>query len=125
MSDLSAVLASRVLLGSDSEHLDLSVQEALIQAGFLVDVARGYEQAEQLWNRDRHDVVLIEVSYAISVDPAVQLALRLKRQDRRQFVGYLADPILHTSGLAGDALFSRDSRRLAAALRRHLQPATQ
>ncbi len=125
MSDSSAMFAPRILLGSDSEHLDSSAQEALVQAGFRVDVASGYEQAEQLWNRDRHDVVLIEVSYAISVDPAVQLALRLKRQDRRQFVGYLADPILHTSGLAGDALFSRDSRRLAAALRRHLQPSTQ
>ncbi len=125
MSDSSTGPTPRILLGSDSEHRDSSTKEALIQAGFHVDVASGYDHAEQLWNQERHDVVLIEVSYAISVDPAVQLAMRLKQQDRRQFVGYLADPILHTSGLAGDALFPRDARRLPEALRRHLQTSPQ
>ena len=125
MSDSSSLPTPRILLGSDSDHRDTSAKEALIEAGFHVDVASGYDHAEQLWNRERHGVVLIEVSYAISVDPAVQLAMRLKQQDRRQFVGYLADPILHTSGLAGDALFPRDSRRLPEALRRHLNLTAQ
>jgi hypothetical protein len=44
----------------------------------------------------------------------------LKRQDPLLFIGYIADPILHTSGLAGDAIFPRSAEQLASALRRHL-----
>jgi hypothetical protein len=115
----------RIVLGSDKDGQGTAAHQALLQAGFAVDLATGYEQIEELWKAQRHDVVLIEVSYAMSVDRAVQLALRLKQQDARQFVGYLADPILHTSGLAGDALFPRDSRRLPEALRQFFGPQAQ
>jgi hypothetical protein len=110
------------VLVSDTKNTESLAHRALVNAGFDVDLASGYEHVEELWQQHRHDVVLIEVSYAVSVDSAVQLALRLKQRDSRQFVGYLADPILHTSGLAGDALFPRDSRRLPDALRRFFGP---
>ena len=116
------VCRPRIVLGSDAIHPESPVHRALVSAGFEVDLACGYDHVEELWRQQRHDVVLIEVAYAVSVDRAVDLALRLKQQDSRQFVGYLADPILHSSGLAGDALFPRDSRRLPEALRRFFGP---
>jgi hypothetical protein len=115
----------RIILGSDTDSTQFATHEALAKAGFSVDLASGYDNLEELWQKQRHDVVLLEVSYAVSVDRAVELALRLKRQDSRQFVGYLADPILQTSGLAGDALFPRDCKRLADALRRFFGPQAQ
>jgi hypothetical protein len=64
-------------------------------------------------------MVLLEVSGPQGVEEAVNAALRLKRRDPGQFVGYLADPVLHCSGLAGDAIFPRVSRQLAKVLKRY------
>ncbi len=114
--------ATRILLGSDNYRLFAPVQHALTQAGILVDVAPSYEYIEPIWARGRHDIVLVEVSSPGSVEEAVAIAMRLKRQDAHQFVGYLADPILHNHGLTGDAVFPRDSSRLAHALRAFFGP---
>jgi DNA-binding response OmpR family regulator len=97
------------------------MQQALHQAGFTVDLAHDYIHLENLWQQHRHEIVLLEVAYPHSVDPAVHTALRLKQQDSRQFIAYLADPSLSNSGLAGDAVFPRDARHLPEALRQHLE----
>jgi hypothetical protein len=50
----------------------------------------------------------------------VETALRVKRGNTGQFVGYLADSTLESSGLAGDAVFPRNTAKLPAMLRAHL-----
>jgi len=82
-----------------------------------VKLAPGYSELEALSHAHKDGVVLIEVSHQQSVEAAVDLALRLKRRNSGQFVGYLADPVLHTSGLAGDAIFPRSANHLPDALR--------
>jgi hypothetical protein len=108
-----------ILLASDSPRTAEGLYRDLLREGFRVHFAPGYAQIEPLWQQHRHDVVLLEVSNPQSVETAVDIALRLKRRDARQFVGYLADPVLHTSGLAGDAIFPRSPHHLPQALRDH------
>lgn len=77
-----------------------------------------------MWRKHRQNVVLLEVSGPHSVEAAVDAALRLKSHDARQFVGYLADPILRISGLIGDAIFPRSMNHLPSALRDYFCPET-
>ncbi len=69
---------------------------------------------------NRYDLVLLEVSSEQAVEPAVEAALRVKRADAAQFVGYLADSSLSASGLGGDGIFPRNAIKLPAALRNQL-----
>lgn len=108
-----------IFLASDSPRVAGFLHRTLEQEGFQVHFAPGYQELEPLWKLHRRGVVLLEVSNAQFVEAAVDLALRLKRQDAHQFVGYLADPILSTSGLAGDAIFPRTSHQLPQALREY------
>lgn len=110
----------RIVLGSDNYHLSRAMKQSLHEAGFTVDLAYDYIHLESLWQQHHHEIVLIEVAYHHSIEPAVHTALRLKQQDASQFVGYLADAVLANSGLTGDAVFPRDARHLPEALRHHL-----
>ncbi|MGC2547961.1 MAG: hypothetical protein WA426_19105 [Silvibacterium sp.] len=105
-----------ILLSGDNARTAFPLYLALVEHGFRVQFASTYIELEILWQQQRYPLILLEVSDAGSVEAAVNAAMRLKRQDTRQFVGYLADPILRTSGLAGDAIFPRDSEQLAKAL---------
>ena len=110
----------RILLSSDNHQRVSPLRNALLRAGFTVDLASDYRHLELLWHELRHDVVLFEVSHAGSVELATQSAIRIKRQDAKQFVAYLADASLQAVGLIGDAIFSRDAQRLPQALRKVL-----
>jgi DNA-binding response OmpR family regulator len=107
----------RVLLSSDNHRLISPLRNALLRAGYLVDLASDYKHLELLWQQLRHDVVLLEVTYPDSIESATASALRIKSQDAQQFIGYLADAALQRSGLTGDAIFSRDAQKLPRALR--------
>jgi hypothetical protein len=108
-----------ILLASDNSRVAESLRRKLNDEGFAVDLAPGYQALEIVWQRHRHPVVLLDVSNVHSVDAAVGAAMTIKRRDSAQFVGYLADPILRTSGLAGDAIFPRNLHQLPEALRTH------
>jgi hypothetical protein len=108
-----------ILLASDNPRVADSVRKALADEGFIVHLAPGYHALELMWQQHRHPMVLLEVSSIHSVDAAVDAAMTIKRHDVSQFVGYLADPILRTSGLAGDAIFPRSLHLLPNAIRSH------
>lgn len=112
----------RILLSSDNHRLACPLRDVLLKAGFQVDLASDYHHLEQLWQQMRHDIVLLEVSHPNSVEPATASALRIKRLDALQFVGYLADANLRLFGLTGDAILSRDANRLPEALRKAYIP---
>ena len=120
-SDDFSLLIPLILLASDNPHVASYVHHTLEQEGLSVRLAPGYGELEPLSQSHQGAIVLIEVSHQQSVEAAVNLALRLKRRDARRFVGYLADPILHTSGLAGDGIFPRSTRHLTVALRDHFK----
>ena len=115
-ADLTSPL---ILLSGDNNRTTALLHDSLTDEGFQVQLAAGYQDLETLWQQRRHPMILLEVSGSQSVEAAVDTALSLKRRDPQQFVGYLADPVLHTSGLAGDAIFPRTPDQLASALRRH------
>jgi CheY-like chemotaxis protein len=106
-----------ILLASDNPRAAVHLQDALQTEGISVKFAPGYSELEALSQANQDGAVLLEVSHPQSVEAAVELALRLKRRDAGQFVGYLADPVMHTSGLAGDAIFPRSAHHLPRALR--------
>jgi len=106
-----------ILLASDSERHGNTLHRALQQHGFAVEYAGDYAQVDSALHTRQFDVVLLEVTGEHAVEPAVAAALRVKRGNARQFVGYLADANLETSGLAGDAVFPRNTARLPDALR--------
>jgi hypothetical protein len=108
-----------ILLASDNIRVGESLRRKLREEGFAIHLAPSYHALELLWQQQRHPVILLEVSNIHAVDAAVDAAMRIKRRDSRQFVGYLADPILRTSGLAGDAIFPRSLDLLPGALRTH------
>lgn len=120
-SSTKLVSFPQILLSGDNRRTTLILHQALAEEGFHVQLAAGYHELEDLWERRRHPMVLLEVSGPQAVEAAVHTALRLKYQDPQQFVGYIADPVLETSGLAGDAVFPRSSERLARALKDHLE----
>jgi PleD family two-component response regulator len=109
-----------ILLVSDSERHGATIHRALQQHGFSIDYAGDYSQLDARLNQQKYDVVLLEVTGEHAVEPAVAAALRVKRVDARQFVGYLADPILETSGLTGDAVLPRSATKLPDALRHYI-----
>jgi CheY-like chemotaxis protein len=111
-----------ILLASDNARVPDSVHRTLEAAGFIVQLAGGYHELEPLWREHRHDVVLLEVSGPQSVEAAVETAIRLKTHDARQFVGYVADPMLRAIGLDGDAIFPPSLHRLPKALRDYFCP---
>lgn len=117
MSAFSFSKSPRVLLGSDNRNLISAVSNTLLNAGFDVDTANDYIDLETLWRQSRHEIVLLEVSHPHSVESAIESALRIKRQYAQQFIAYLADATLHMSGLAGDAILSRDANQLPHELR--------
>lgn len=106
-----------ILLSGDNNRTTSILHRSLVEGGFYVEVAPTYDHLPVMWLERRHTVVLLEVSGAHSVEGAVNAALQLKRLDHLLFVAYLAEPALHTSGLAGDAILSRDPEELAEALR--------
>lgn len=110
-----------ILLASDSERHGNTMHRALEQHGFAVEYAGDYTQVDSALHSRQYDVVLLEVTGEHAVEPAVEAALRVKRGNARQFVGYLADANLETSGLAGDAVFPRNAARLPDVLRRFVR----
>ncbi len=109
-----------ILLVSDSERHGTLIHRALVQHGFLIEYAGDYSQLDARLNQQKYDVVLLEVTGIHAVEPAVAAALRVKRVDAQQFVGYLADPSLEASGLTGDAILPRNAARLPEALLRYI-----
>lgn len=107
-----------ILLASDSERHGNTIHRALQEQGFAVEYAGDYSQVDSQLNERKYDVVLLEVTGEHAVEPAVAAALRVKRANAGQFVGYLADAALETSGLAGDAILPRDATKLPEVLRR-------
>jgi hypothetical protein len=108
-----------ILLASDNIRVAESLRELLTSQGFAVHLSPSYQALEILWQKHRHAMVLLEVSSIHSVEAAVDAAMSIKRLDAGQFVGYLADPILRTSGLAGDAIFPRAMHLIPDAIRNH------
>ena len=119
--DYFSPLIPLILLASDNPHVASYIHRTLEQEGLSVRLAPGYGELEPLSHSHLNAIVLIEVSHQRSVEEAVNLALRLKRTNADRFVGYLADPVLHTSGLAGDGIFPRSTYHLSAALRDHFR----
>ena len=111
MADRSIVLAS------DSERMGSSLHRTLEENGFSVHYAGKYSQLDALLAGRDFDMVLLEVTGQHAVEAAVAAALRLKRANAGQFVAYLADAELESSGLAGDAVFPRNTTKLMEALR--------
>jgi len=107
----------RILLASDSAHQGGSMRRLLERAGFQVEYAGDYSRLDRALQAQDFDAILLEVTGEHAVEAAVAAALRVKRTNARQFVGYLADPTLHSSGLAGDGIFPRSAARLSSALR--------
>lgn len=105
-----------ILLASDTEQLGSSLHQALKEQGFEVAYAGSYSGIQKLLSRQEFDVVLLEVSGEYSVEDAVSAALRVKRANSDQFVGYVADSSLHAMGLAGDGIFPRSANQLPHAL---------
>jgi hypothetical protein len=106
-----------ILLASDSDDKGRAVGKVLKEAGFQVQVAGDYSRLEGAMDERHYDLVLLEVSSEQAVEPAVEAALRVKRADAGQFVGYLADASLSASGLGGDGIFPRNEGNLPGALR--------
>lgn len=109
-----------ILLASDSERHGNSMHQLLKEKGFAIDYAGNYSGIDDHLKGRDFDVVLLEVTGEHAVEPAVDTALRLKRANAAQFVGYVADADLENSGLAGDAVFPRNAEKLRQALRRFL-----
>jgi len=108
-----------ILLASDELRLASNLQRALRQQRFAVVLAPEYRDLESLAQSHHNAIVLLEVSRHQSVEAAVETAMRIKRSNASRFVGYLADRLLHNSGLAGDGIFPRNAQHLTEALRNH------
>jgi len=106
------VAGASILLASDSARHGSKMHRALQQQGMAVEYAGDYAQLDEALRRRRFDVVLLEVTGEHAVEAAVAAALQVKRSNAGQFVGYVADAHLETSGLAGDAVFPRNAARL-------------
>ncbi|WP_446744831.1 hypothetical protein [Silvibacterium acidisoli] len=106
-----------MLAGKNSDDLK-AIREVLSSAHFAVQHVGSFAEVEELWLQHRHHAVLLDVDNHESVAQALLAATQIKRHSSQQFLGYLADPILRSSGLAGDAIFARDARTLPEALLR-------
>jgi len=96
------------------------MHRALQEQGFSIEFVGDYSQLEAQLHAQPYDLVLLEVTGEHAVEPAVAAALRVKRANAKQFVGYLADASLETSGLAGDAVLPRNATKVPEALRRFI-----
>jgi hypothetical protein len=110
-----------ILLASDEPRLASHLQLALRQQRFAIELAPGYREVESLAQAHESAVVLLEVCRLQSVEAAVEVAMRIKRSNGTRFVGYLADRMLHNSGLTGDGIFPRNAQHLTEALRSHFR----
>ncbi len=115
--DISEEVHRTILLASDHPQQRNPIGRVLASAGYVVESAGSFTQAIQTWRPSRFGYVLLEVSSIHAVNRAVEAALAIKRRDPRQFVAYLADPVLHASGLIADAIFPRNPDRLLSLLR--------
>lgn len=106
-----------ILLASDTDRMGNSLHRALQEGGFDVAYAGNYTGIQRILSRQSFDLVLLEVTGEYAVEDAVATALRVKRANAEQFVGYLADTGLEASGLAGDGIFPRSTTRLPEVLR--------
>jgi hypothetical protein len=107
-----------ILLATDTVRFGNTLHKALQEQGFDIHFAGEYAALDgQLHHGHKFDVILLEVSGDHAVESAVQTALRVKRIYPEQFVGYIADATLESSGLAGDGVFPRSVAKLPAALR--------
>lgn len=106
-----------ILLASDTERMGSSLHKLLQEQGFEVAFAGNYSGIQRILTRQSFDVILLEVTGEYAVEDAVATALRVKRANAEQFVGYLADSGLEASGLAGDGIFPRSATRLPEVLR--------
>ena len=106
-----------ILLASDTERLGSSLHRVLEEQGFEVAYAGNYSGIQRVLSRQNFDVILLEVTGEYAVEDAVAAALRVKRNNGEQFVGYVADAGLEASGLAGDGIFPRSGSRLGEVLR--------
>ena len=106
-----------ILLASDTERLGSSLHRVLEEQGFEVAYAGNYSAIQRVLSRQNFDVILLEVTGEYAVEDAVAAALRVKRNNGEQFVGYVADAGLEASGLAGDGIFPRSGSRLGEVLR--------
>lgn len=113
-----------ILLASDSARHGSSIHQLLKEEGFAINFVGDYSRIDPYMHAKEFDVVLLEVTGEHAVESAVDTALRLKRANAGQFVGYVADPDLETSGLAGDAVFPRNAQKLRQALREFLARGT-
>ena len=114
-----------ILLASDSRRGAEQLHRSLQQEGFTVQLASGYSDLED-HNFERetpqrcHHIRMVLSCSKSPICNRLKLpstvAMRLKRRNASQFVGYIVDPILHTSGLAGDAVFPRSPHHLPQAL---------
>lgn len=111
-----------ILLAGDSAGRTQSLRRALEDAGFEVCYAGDYSQLEQALDTRRYDVILLDVSSEHAAEAAVAAALRVRRANNRQFIGYLTDssPALASAGLGGDGVFPRTAADLPQALRLRL-----
>ena len=110
----------RILLVEDDKMIGEAVLDFLRADGYAVDWVQDGEMAETALRTQTYDLVLLEVTGEHAVEPAVVAALRVKRANAKQFVGYLADASLETSGLAGDAVLPRNATKVPEALRRFI-----
>jgi PleD family two-component response regulator len=118
--EVSGPLEDRLILfASDSRRHGNSMHQAMQAQGLAVEYAGDYEGVGSRLQERRYDMVLLEVTGEHAVEPAVATALRVKRSNARQFVGYLADATLDMSGLAGDAVLPRSGARLKELLPRY------
>jgi|HubBroStandDraft_5_1064220.scaffolds.fasta_scaffold174719_2 PleD family two-component response regulator len=107
-----------ILLASDSERHGKMMHRALQQQGMAIEYAGDYSQVDDLLGARNYDVVLLEVTGEHAAEQAVAAALRVKRANAKQFVGYLADASLKSSGLAGDAVYPRNPVKVEEAVRK-------
>lgn len=125
--DTTFTESSLILLSGDNPHSARLLGEMLQDHGFNIQFAQDLSEVETLWHRQRVRspvpvMVLLEVTESRHIEAAVDTALQLKRHDPYQFVGYLADPVLWTGGLIGDAIFPRSPRQLGDALKSYFNP---
>ena len=114
-----------ILFASDSERHGSHMHRAMEEQGLTVEYAGDYSRVDSRLKERRYAMVLLEVTGEHAVEPAVAAALNVKRSNAEQFVGYLADANLDTSGLAGDAVLPRSGAKLKERLRQYFAEGQQ
>jgi len=107
----------RILLAGENLRALERMYRGLQQDGLEVRMVHGLAAAVAAWVEQRQPVVLLDVPDLAAVEPAIDAAVAIKRRDRDQFVGYLAEESFPTGGLTGDAIFPRSAQQLPVQLR--------